>query len=181
MKGDLYIDFAIAMVLFVIAFSGIFYYYNSELNSRIQNEKKENAYLKIQNIFNSLKKEIVEKRIILVGGNSINEFINLSGYDIDLILDTSGKKICFDQNLEGFITNISGESRFYLYSTKKDINKYICTITNFNNTLDKKISTPIYEEFFIDPGNYTGEFCEQRTLLIFSENGPIEKKIKICV
>jgi len=89
MKGDLYIDFAVAIFLFVFAFVSIFYYIDSEVNLKIQNEKSQIDELKIQKIFNSFPKELVEKRIILVPGSGTNEFINLSNYDIDCLLYTS--------------------------------------------------------------------------------------------
>jgi hypothetical protein len=180
MKGDIYMDFAIATFLFILAFSLVFYYYNYELNSKIENEKIENANLKIQNIIGSLPMEEIEKRIIVVEGNSNNEFVNLSGYDIDLILDENNNRICFDQDLKGFIVNISGRKEFYLYSLDKNINKYTCNIVNFNNTLAEEISSPIYESYLLEIPNYSGKICEQRIILVFSEYGPEEKNLRIC-
>lgn len=181
MKGDLYLDFAVAAALFVLAFSSIFYYYNSEFDLKIQQEKKENSALKIQNIVDSLNREEVEKRIITLSGNSSNEFVNLSGYDIDLILDENGNRKCFDNNLKGFITDVTTEKKFYLYSTEKSIPKYTCNIPNFNNSLTEQISTPIYEQFIAEIGTYQGNYCEQKTLLTFTGYGPEERTAKICV
>jgi len=64
MKGDLYIDFAVAIFLFVFAFVSIFYYFTSQTDLKIQTEKMQTAKLKIQNLFDSLPRELVEKRII---------------------------------------------------------------------------------------------------------------------
>jgi len=180
MKGDLYVDFAIATFLFLLAFSLVFYYLNSEMNSEIENEKMENARLKIRNLIDALQKETVEKRIIIVEGISQNEFINLSGYDIDVILDENNNRICFDQELKGFVANISGKREFYLYSLNRDIERYTCEITNFNNTLEEKISSPIYESYILETPNYQGEICEEITLLVFSKYGPEEKSFRIC-
>ena len=180
MKGDFYIDFAIATILFILVFSFLFYYYNSEFNLKIQQEKEKSAYLEIQNIFNSLPKKVVEKRIIILSGNSTNEFVNLSGYDIDLILDEANNRICFDPNLNGFITNVSTLKKFYLYSTEQDIDKHTCNILNFNNSLTEKISTPIYEQFIAETGTYRGNYCEQKTILTFSDLGPKQRNLKIC-
>jgi len=181
MKGDIYIDFAVATFLFFLVFSAVFYYLNSEINSEITNKKIENAKLKIQNIINSMQKETVEKRIVIVEGISQNEFINLSGYDIDLILDENNNRICFDQNLNGFIANISGRREFYLYSLNRNIDRHTCNISSFNNSLNEKISTPIYEIYFLEVPSHPGEICEERTFLIFSEYGPKEKNSKICI
>ncbi len=180
MKGDFYIDFAVAAVLFVLAFSSIFFYYNSEFDLKIQDETKETASLKIQNIIDSLERETVEKRIIIINGSSNNEFVNLSGYDIDLILYENENRKCFDPHLEGFITNVTTEKKFYLYSTEKFINKHTCQITNFTNSLSEQISTPIYEEYVERAGTYEGSYCEQKTFLKFTEYGPEELKTKIC-
>ena len=182
MKGDLYIDFAVAIFLFVFAFVSIFYYIDSEVNLKIQNEKSQIDELKIQKIFNSFPRELVEKRIILVPGSGTNEFINLSNYDIDLILDENNNVICFDKNLKGFVANVSN-SKFYLYSTKADITKKTCEIQNFSNKIKEKISSPIYEEFFINlpKTNKTGNYCDIKPILIFSGNGLKKEKIKICV
>jgi len=182
MKGDLYIDFAVAIFLFIFAFVSIFYYIESEVNLKIQNEKSQINELKIQKIFNSLPKEHVQKRIILVTGSGTNEFINLSNYDIDLILDEDNNVICFDKNLKGFVANVSN-SKFYLYSTKANITKKTCEIQNFSNRIKEKISSPIYEEFFINLPkiNKTGNYCDIKPILIFSGNGLKKEKIKICV
>jgi len=182
MKGDLYIDFAVAIFLFVFAFVSIFYYIDSEVNLKIQNEKSQIDELKIQKIFNSFPRELVEKRIILVPGSGTNEFINLSNYDIDLILDENNNVICFDKNLKGFVANVSN-SKFYLYSTNADITKKTCEIQNFSDRMEEKISSPIYEEFFINlpKTNKTGNYCDIKPILIFSGNGLKKEKIKICV
>lgn len=182
MKGDLYIDFAVAMALFVFAFVSIFYYLDSQADLKIQSEEMQSSELKIQNIFSSLPREPVEKRIILVNGSATNEFINLSGYDIDLILDEDNNVVCFDPDLKGFVANVS-DSKFYLYSTKTRIDREICEIQNFNDKIDEKISTPVYEEFFtsIPEVNKTGKFCNIKPILIFSGEGLKEEKIKICV
>jgi len=182
MKGDLYIDFAVAIFLFVFAFVLIFYYFTSQTDLKIQTEKMQTAKLKIQNLFDSLPKELVEKRIILVPGSGTNEFINLSNYDIDLILDENNNVICFDKNLKGFVANVSN-SKFYLYSTKADITKKTCEIQNFSDRMEEKISSPIYEEFFINlpKTNKTGNYCDIKPILIFSGNGLKKEKIKICI
>jgi hypothetical protein len=161
MKGDFYVDFAIATVLFIMAFSCFFYYYNSELDLRIQEEYKENANLEITHITDSLPKENVEKRIIIVEGYSNNEFVNLSGYDIDLILNEDSERVCFDTNLQGFLANISGKDMFYLYSLARDLNEYNCNVAGMiNNTAIEKISSPVYENYVINIGNYSGDYCE---------------------
>ncbi len=182
MRGDLYIDFAVAIALFMFAFVSIFYYLDSQADLKIQSEEMQRSELKIQNIFDSLPREQVLKRIILAQGSSTNEFINLSDYDIDLILDEDSDIICFDQNLKGFVANVS-DSKFYLYSIGTNINKETCEIHNFSDGIDEKISTPIYEEFFVDLPkiNQTGKFCNIKPILIFSGEGLREEKIKICV
>ncbi len=181
MKGDIYIDFAIATSLFVFAFASVFYYFDSEISYKTQNEMLQESELKTEYLFNSIQKEKVLKRIILVSGISTNEFVNLSDYDIDLILDEDNEVICFDSDLDGFIANVSN-SRFYLYSTKTRISRETCEITTFNDALSEEISTPIYEEFFIElPDTAAGDFCNMKTILVLLGNGLEEEVIRICV
>ena len=182
MRGDLYIDFAVAMALFVFAFVSIFYYLDSQADLKIQSEELQVYHLKIQDIFDSLPREQVLKRIILAEGSSTNEFVNLSDYDIDLILDENNDAVCFDPDLEGFVANVS-DTKFYLYSTKTRLNREICEIQNFNDELDEKISTPIYEDFFMElpDVNKTGNFCNTKPILIFSGKGVKKENLKICV
>ena len=181
MKGDIYIDFAIATSLFVFAFASVFYYFDSEISYKIQNELLQDSELKTEYLFNSMQREDILKRIILVSGTSTNEFVNLSDYDIDLILDEDNEIICFDSDLDGFIANVSN-SKFYLYSTKARISKETCEITIFNDFLSEKISTPIYEEFFVElPNPAGGDFCNMKTILVLSGNGLKEESIRICI
>jgi len=181
MKGDIYVDFAIATSLFIFAFAAIFYYFDSEISHKTQNEMLQESGLKIENLFNSMPREEVFKRIIFVSGTSTNEFVNLSDYEIDLILNEDNEVVCFDPDLNGFIANISN-SKFYLYSTKARINKETCEIRTFNNSLSEKVSTPIYEEFFVElPDAVKGEFCDMKTILVFSGEGLKEEYVKICV
>ncbi len=181
MKGDIYIDFAIATSLFVFAFASVFYYFDSEISYKIQNELLQDSELKTEYLFNSMQREEVLKRVILVSGTSTNEFVNLSDYDIDLILDEDNELICFDSDLEGFIANVSN-SKFYLYSTEARINKETCEITTFNDFFSEKISTPIYEEFFVElPDTAGGDFCNMKTILVLSGNGLKEESLRICI
>ncbi|RLJ01070.1 MAG: hypothetical protein DRP06_00280 [Candidatus Aenigmatarchaeota archaeon] len=181
MKGDIYIDFAIATSLFVFAFASVFYYFDSEISYKTQNELLQVSELKTEYLFNSMQREEVLKKIIVVSGNSTNEFVNLSDYDIDLILDEDNEVVCFDSDLEGFIANVSN-SKFYLYSTQARINKETCEITAFNDFLSEDISTPIYEEFFVElPDTAGGDFCNMKTILVLSGDGFEEVIIKICV
>ena len=182
MKGDIYTDFIVATILFVFAFLSLFYYLNSEFSLKTQYEKEKSANLEIQNIFDSLPRETVEKRIILANGHSTNEFIDISGYDVDLIIDENGNSICFDLNKKGFAADVSN-SRFYLYSTNAATEKNICDIHGFNNDINEKISSPIYEEFLVDMPkvNSAGAFCAVKHILIFSGFGIKEEEIKICV
>lgn len=182
MRGDLYIDFAVAMALFMFAFISIFYYFDSQADLKVQAEEMQTSEIEIRNIFDSLPREKVQKRIILINGSVTNEFVNLSGYDIDLILNEDGDVICFDPDLEGFVANVS-DTKFYLYSIKIKVNKETCEIHNFSDRINEKISTPIYEEFFTDlpKVNQTGKYCDINPILIFSGEGLKEEKIKICV
>ena len=182
MKGDIYTDFIVATILFVFAFLSLFYYLNSEFALKTQYENEQISNLKIQNIFDSLPRETIEKRIIIARGSSTNEFIDLSGYDVDLVLDENGNNICFDPKLEGFAVNIS-DNKFYLYSTKADTKKETCNLYGANNNLNEKISSPIYEEFFVEMPkvNSTGTFCMVKPILIFSGSGIKKESMKICV
>ncbi|MCK4730204.1 MAG: hypothetical protein KAT28_02695 [Candidatus Aenigmarchaeota archaeon] len=181
MKGDIYIDFAIATSLFVFAFAAVFYYFDSEISYKTQNEMLQESELKTEYLFNSMHREKILKRIILVSGTSTNEFVNLSDYDIDLILDEDNEVICFDSDLKGFIANVSN-SKFYLYSTKARIGRETCEITTFNDFLSEEISTPVYGKFFVElPDTAGGDFCNMKTILILSGNGLKDEIIKICV
>jgi len=57
MKGDIYVDFAIATSLFIFAFAAIFYYFDSEISHKTQNEMLQESGLKIENLFNSMPRE----------------------------------------------------------------------------------------------------------------------------
>lgn len=181
MKGDIYIDFAIATSLFVFAFAAVFYYFDSEVSHKIQNEGLQESELKTEYLFNSMQREEVLKRIILISGTSTNEFVNLSDYDIDLILDENNEIVCFDSDLKGFVANIS-DSKFYLYSTKASVGKETCKITTFNDLLSEKVSTPIYKEFFVElPDTAGGDFCNMKTILVLSGDGLKKEPVKMCV
>ncbi|OYT43441.1 MAG: hypothetical protein B6U88_01050 [Candidatus Aenigmarchaeota archaeon ex4484_56] len=136
MKGDFYFDFSIAVFLFVLTISSLFIIVNSEVKMKKEYELSELAKIKIK-----IPSGSFEKRIIILNGEPHNEFVNLSGYDIDLIVDDEGYSVCFDDNLKGFIAN---KKIYYLYSTPNQINRKLCTIDLYNNSLSEFISGPVY-------------------------------------
>lgn len=182
MKGDIYLDFAVAIVLFTFAFVSTFYYFDSQINLKLECENLKISNLKIESLLNNLERYPIEERIILVSGFARNEFVNLSEYDIDLILDESGDNVCFDSKLEGFLTNES-YGKYYLYSVPFTIDRDNCDINSFSDSLVEEISSPIYKTAYL---NYekeliNGTFCTYESLPTFSESGFLFEKIKICI
>lgn len=182
MKGDLYIDFSIAAAMFILVFVSIFYFFDSQSDIKIQNEEMKIAEMKINGIFDSLPMEKFMKRVVYLESGLENEFVGLSGYQADIVLDEDGDSICIDTQKDGFLANTSENRIFYIYSTESVVNRNICQIGSYSNKVDEEISSPVYEYFFTryPEINSTGDLCENRKMIILSGEGLEEKDIRIC-
>jgi hypothetical protein len=187
MRGNLEVDFAVGTALFIFAFVAAFSYINYEYNSRLSHESDEASRLKIAHLMESLPKQSVEKRIIVAEGYSENEFVNLSEYRIDLVLDEKGGSICFDKGLGGFIADVSGTRTFSLYSVDfagMEIERNLCRInlSAANNNIHEKVSSPVYLELFAQAPsiNSSGSHCDKIPVSYFSGKGIEEKLIDVC-
>lgn len=184
LKGDFYVDFAVAVFLFMIAFTSVFSYISSEYSYRQDYERNEAQKMEIDQVIRNLSGAEVEKRLVIASGFSQNEFVNLSGLDTDLVLDEAGEPVCFNKGLEGFVANISGESVFSVFSTKERLSgrANYCALGSFANRLDELVSSPIYlQVLFEQPAETQGEYCEIRQLSRLSDSGFEKAPVKICV
>ncbi|MGC9310650.1 MAG: hypothetical protein ACP5E4_02905 [Candidatus Aenigmatarchaeota archaeon] len=183
LRGNINVDFAVAVAMFLFALVSVFAYIGSQYDSRIWLEEELAASL-LQGGGAGLPQKVpFEMRIIRVEGYSSGEFVSLSGYDIDLILDEKGEFLCFDGEKEGFVANISGSRTFYLYSTKEAFEKERCIIGEINDRLGEKISSPVYLELFTElPVTETavGE-CEQIPVVYLPRHGFKSGFVKSCI
>jgi hypothetical protein len=187
MRGDISLDFAVGSALFIFAFAAAFSYINYEYSSSMGHESDELSKLKIGQVVENLPWQAVEKRIVYLEGNSQNEFVDLSGYKIDLILDERGEPACFDKDLEGFTADVSGTRIFYLYSfsngSKVDPDLCRPKIIALSDNIKEKISSPIYLNALTNMPeiNSSGKYCEKIPVTYFSGKEIEEKYLDICV
>ncbi|MBN2095240.1 MAG: hypothetical protein JW727_04275 [Candidatus Aenigmarchaeota archaeon] len=182
-RGNINLDFAVGISLFMLAFFSSFAYLNQEYMERLSNERQMQADSELENALAAVPKALFEKRVILVEGYSENELVVLPGYGADLVLDSSGKPVCYDERLEGFVANISGRAEFYAYLTSDYFVHDFCTAGPFYNRLEEKISSPIYLEALTSVPRFEGrgETCSRRVVSVLTSDGFEEAVAEFCI
>jgi hypothetical protein len=185
-RGNINVDFAVGVALFLFALTSAFIYIHSEQGRAIDSQNIQANALTIENALLSIEKVDFEKRIIAVEGYSNSEYINISGLGAVLILDGEGNSICFDEDAGGFVADISGYEEFYIYSSsfsKGKINRNICPLESYSDRLLEKVSSPIYLRLIAGRPDLMnqGNFCEKRLLSYIEGDGIRGEFFEVCV
>lgn len=181
--GNINVDFAVGLFLFLLAFTSVFAYLNSVSATKVSSEGLETSHLEAKLAFENLPWVDFEKSLVYVSGHSSLEFVNLSGYDVDLVVDSEGDALCYDSELGGFVANITGTEVFWVYSTGEFFHKNPCELGEYSDRLDERITSPIYERLLIGkPDNESaGDYCEKFPINYLTDDALIYGCVLLCV